>query len=145
MRWALYAVFLVLFVTGAGWLVADDLKDSAEIWQQAAAYLLMIHGGATMVVLLLLGALFPLHMRRGWRARKNRMTGSVMVAFNAVLVVTAFGLYYSGSDVIRLATGRLHYGIGLALPILMLVHIVLGRRADVDAGSAGSTRTDRTS
>ncbi len=128
-RCALYAVFSVLFVSGAGWLVADHLKEDAEAWQQTAAYLLMIHGGATMVVLLLLGALFPLHMRRGWRARKNRMTGAVMITFNAILIVTAFGLYYSGSDVIRLLTGRIHYGFGFALPILVLIHIVLGRRA----------------
>ncbi|HEX7563914.1 MAG TPA: hypothetical protein VF396_11790, partial [Bradyrhizobium sp.] len=97
-RFAIYAAFGVLFLTGAGWLVADWQKDIStdEIWQQSVAYLLMVHGGAAMVTLLLLGALIPVHVMRAWRSRKNRVSGSAMVTFNAVLIVTAFGLYYLG-------------------------------------------------
>jgi len=53
-RYSIYAAFAVLFLTGAGWLVADWQKNfsSEESWQQAAAYLLMVHGGAAMVTLL---------------------------------------------------------------------------------------------
>src|ERR1700692_878537 len=102
-RWALYAAFMLLFATGAAWLIADQLKDSpsSEFWQAMAANLLMIHGGAAMAVLLLLGALFPTHIARAWRGRLNRVTGIFMVTFNTVLIVTAFGLYYLGSDVVR--------------------------------------------
>ena len=135
-RWAIYAAFGVLFVTGAVWLVADALKESQEFWQQTAANLLMVHGGAALVTLMLLGALVPLHLRRAWRARKNRITGTVMATFNLVLIVTAFGLYYSGSDMLRPWISRLHYGLGLALPVLFLVHVVSGRRATADAGPA---------
>jgi len=59
------------------------------------------HGGAAMVTLLLLGALIPVHVMRAWRSRKNRVSGSAMVTFNAVLIVTAFGLYYLGSETLR--------------------------------------------
>jgi uncharacterized membrane protein YbjE (DUF340 family) len=135
-RCAIYAAFAVLFVTGGVWLVADALKESEEFWQQMAANLLMVHGGATMVTLMLLGALVPLHLRRAWRARKNRMTGTVMATFNMVLIVTAFGLYYSGSDVVRPWISRVHYGLGLALPVLFLIHVVSGRRATAEAGLA---------
>src|SRR5258708_13919345 len=97
------AAFAVLFLTGAVWLVADWQKDisSDEIWQQTAATMLMVHGGAAMITLLLLGALIPLHLLRSWRAAKNRVSGSVIVAFNAVLIVTAFGFYYLGSESVR--------------------------------------------
>ena len=79
-RYALYAAFAVLFVTGAVWLVADRLKDSAsEFWQQAAATLLMLHGGGAMITLMMLGALVPVHMRYGWRSRKNLVTGITVV------------------------------------------------------------------
>ncbi len=46
------------FASGAAWLVADPLKETSngELWQQAAAYLLMVHGAAAMVTLTLLGA-----------------------------------------------------------------------------------------
>ncbi len=131
-RWALYVACAVLFVTGAGWLVADAWKESADAWQEVAANLLMVHGGAAMVALMLLGALVPLHLRRGWRAKKNRMTGTLMAAANVVLIVTAFGLYYFGSDTVRPWTSRIHYGVGLALPILGLVHVLWGRRVTAD-------------
>jgi hypothetical protein len=56
-----------------GWLVADWQKSisSDEMWQQTAAYLPMVHGGAAMATLLLLGALIPVHVQRSWRSGKN--------------------------------------------------------------------------
>jgi hypothetical protein len=127
-RWALYAVIGALFLTGAAWLVADRMKEGGDAWQDTAAYLLMIHGGVAMLMLMLFGALVPLHVGRSWRARKNRVTGTAMVTFNAVLIVTSFGLYYAGSEVLRPWMSGVHTGVGLALPVLIMVHIVLGRR-----------------
>ena len=131
-RFALYGAFALLFVTGGIWLLADAMKDAAasgEAWQAAAAYLLMLHGGAAMATLLLLGALVPLHVRRGWRAGRNRATGAAMVAFNALFILTAFGLYYLGSEILRPWASRLHIGFGLFFPVLVLVHIFVGRRS----------------
>lgn len=130
-RFALYGAFALLVGTGAVWLVADQLKDSSEgeLWQRVSASMLMVHGGVAMAALLLLGALFPLHMRLGWRSGRNRLTGPSMVAFNAMLIATAFGLYYSGSDVVRPWMSEVHMVIGFALPALLLLHILLGRRS----------------
>jgi hypothetical protein len=129
-RFGLYAAFTVLFVTGVVWLVADDLKDSAngEFWQAVAADLLMIHGGAAMAALLLLGALIPIHVQRAWRGRLNRVTGIAMASANALLIVTAFGLYYAGSDVLRPWISDLHIAIGVIFPAMLVVHILTGRR-----------------
>jgi cation transport ATPase len=131
-RFAIYIAFAMLFASGAVWLVADQMKESAngEIWQQSAAYLLMVHGGAAMVTLMLLGALFPLHIGRAWRARKNRATGILMLACNAVLIATAFGLYYLGSEAIRPWASDLHIAFGLAMPLLFLAHVKTGRKRD---------------
>jgi hypothetical protein len=131
-RFALYAAFSVLFVTGIGWLLADRMKDSpsaGEAWQTAVAYLLMLHGGAAMVALMLLGALVPLHARPGWRSAKNRLTAIAMVAFNATLIVTSFGLYYAGSETIRPWMSDIHVALGLSLPVLLVVHVWVGRRS----------------
>jgi len=128
-RFALYTAFAVLFVSGATWLVADRWKETSELAQEAAADLLMVHGGAAMVALLLLGALVPLHVQRGWRAARNRIAGAAMVTFNSVLVVTAFGLYYAGSETLRPWMSDVHIGVGFALPILLVIHIALGRRS----------------
>ncbi|MGH6848641.1 MAG: hypothetical protein ACREC0_14770 [Methylocella sp.] len=131
-RFAIYIAFAVLFVSGAAWLVADQLKDTpnGEIWQQAATYLLMVHGGAAMLTLMLLGALFPIHIGRAWRARKNRATGIVMLACNAVLIATAFGLYYLGAEAVRPWTSGLHIVFGLSFPLLFLAHVKTGRKRD---------------
>jgi len=126
-----YAAFATLFATGAIWLVADQFKasENGEAWQAIAATTLMLHGTTAMIALVLLGALIPLHVRRSWRAGRNRITGAVMVGTNAVLVATACGLYYAGSDLLRLFVADVHIAVGLALPALIVTHIVLGRRA----------------
>ncbi len=129
-RYAIYAAFAVLFLSGAGWFVADWQKDisSDDIWQQVAANMLMVHGGAAMLALMMIGALIPLHLLRSWRAKKNRVTGSVMATFNAVLIVTAFGLYYLGPEAVRPWISWIHIGAGLLLALMFPLHIVLGRR-----------------
>ena len=128
-RLLLYGVLVALFLTGIAWLGAGALRDSpdGELWQAIAADLLMVHGGGAMVMLMLFGALFPLHVRHGWRRGKNRVLGSAMVAVNAALVITAFGLYYAGSDVMRPWISAVHLYAGLCLPALMLTHVLLGR------------------
>jgi len=129
-RYAIYAAFAVLFLTGAGWFVADWQKDvsSDDIWQQVAANMLMVHGGAAMLALMMLGALIPLHFLRAWRARKNRVSGSLMAAFNVVLIATAFGLYYLGSETLRPWISWIHIAAGLLLVLMFPLHIVLGGR-----------------
>jgi Na+/H+ antiporter NhaC len=128
-RYALYAAFAVLFVTGAVWLVADSLKEAdSEFWQQAAATLLMLHGGGAMVTLMMLGALVPVHLRYGWRKRKNLMTGITVATVNVALIVTAFGLYYLGSEAVRPWMSDVHTVLGLAIPALLVAHIWWGRR-----------------
>ncbi|WP_407149623.1 hypothetical protein [Bradyrhizobium sp. ORS 86] len=129
-RYSIYATFAVLLLTGACWLVADWQKNIAgdEIWQQTAATMLMVHGGAAMLALLLLGALIPVHLLRAWRSRKNRISGSMMATFNAVLIVTAFGLYYLGSEEVRPWISWIHLTAGFALSLMLPLHIWLGRR-----------------
>ena len=129
-RGVLYAVASALLVTGAAWLLVDRLKpiDLTETWQKAAAYLLMLHGGAAMLMLLLLGALIPVHVAVAWRRGKNRITGSMMLVSNAVLIATAFALYYSGSETWRHQASVFHIGFGLGLPVLWAVHVWRGKR-----------------
>jgi hypothetical protein len=51
-----------------------------------------------------------------------------MVAVNAVLIATAFGLYYAGSDTLRPWISDLHIVVGIVLPLALLVHVWRGRR-----------------
>jgi hypothetical protein len=56
--------------------------------------------------------------------------GLILLATNAILIATAFGLYYSGSETVRPWISWVHLLVGLALPLLLLFHIVSGRRAN---------------
>jgi hypothetical protein len=129
-RGTLYAVASALLVTGTAWLLVDRLKPVylAETWQKTAAYLLMVHGGAAMLMLLLLGAILPMHVAVAWRRGNNRVTGSMMLVSNAVLIVTAFALYYTGSETWRHQASLLHLGFGLGLPVLWALHVWRGKR-----------------
>ena len=51
----------------------------------------------------------------------------ILSAF-AVLTITGYGLYYAGGERLRAWTSWIHLAVGLALPILLLIHIFLGRR-----------------
>jgi len=139
-RWTLYAALAVLFATGVVWLITDAWMDSpnGEFWQQVSADVLMIHGGSAMLTLLVLGALIPTHLQRAWHSRKNRVAGAMLAVTNGLLVVTAFGLYYAGSDVLRAWISDAHSAVGLMVPILLVAHIVLGRRSMRAASGRGS-------
>jgi small-conductance mechanosensitive channel len=87
----------------------------------------MIHGGAAMLALVLLGALIPVHVLRGWRSRRNRLAGAAMVIANVLFVATAVGLYYTGSDTWRPWISDVH--IAVLLPVLIVIHVWTGRRS----------------
>ena len=124
-----YLVFALLFASGALWFVADRSKDplGGGAWSDVAATVLMVHGGTAMVTLMLIGAIIPLHILRAWRARLNLATGIAIAFFNMVLIGTAFGLYYMGSEDLRPWISLVHLWFGLALPALLLAHVLVGR------------------
>ena len=126
----MYAAFAVLLASGGVWLLVRLRSDALDdkFWSALSANLLMIHGGVAMITLMLLGALVPTHLARSWRARRNRIAGVTMAACNVALIVTAFGLYYSGSDAVRPILSEIHWIVGLAFPVLLMIHIVIGRR-----------------
>ena len=68
------------------------------------------------------------HVSFAWRARRNRANGSVFLSAFAVLTITGYGLYYAGGERLRAWTSWIHLAIGMVLPILLLIHIFLGRR-----------------
>jgi small-conductance mechanosensitive channel len=144
-RFALYGIFTLLFVSGVVWLLADRMKNNmdadSEMWQQAATFLLTLHGGAAMVTLMLLGALGPMHVQRAWRAGSNRATGVASIALYGLLIATAFGLYYLGSEAVRPWISYVHIAFGLAVPAVITAHIMVGRAST--ATMAQKVRTTR--
>lgn len=128
-RYFLYAVLALLFFSGVAWTYWTYLATSpGDLHMTAKAWAMKIHGATAMVVLVLIGMLLSGHVKYAWRARRNRASGSVFLSVFAVLTITGYGLYYAGGEIVREWTSWIHLAVGLALPILLLIHIVLGRK-----------------
>lgn len=114
-RW-FYTVFGVLFLSGALWLI------------EPGSWLLKIHGATAMASLVILGVMIPSHMRRGWDQRRNRVTAVVITSFCALLIVSGYGLYYWGGEESRAVISSVHSIAGCLLPVILVTHIVTGRK-----------------
>jgi hypothetical protein len=148
-RRALYAILLALIASGAWWLALHFSETGAQgdelarLGQQAWA--LKAHGAAALVTLVAVGAMLATHSRAGWRLRRNRASGTLVVAFLCLLTISGYALYYLVDDQSRPPVSLLHWGLGLAALPLLVAHIVLGRRSRAarrhDAGPIGGQRT----
>jgi hypothetical protein len=122
----LYGVLALLFFSGAAWAYWNDLVSSVgDFEMNAKTWAMRIHGAA---ILVLVGMLLTGHVRFAWRARRNRGNGSLFLGAFGILTVTGYGLYYAGGESLRAWTSWIHLAVGLALPLLLLLHIWLGKR-----------------
>jgi len=142
---ALYGAFLVLYFSGVSWYVLHDgLALLGELPEDLSSplppFLLQIHGGAAMVALLVLGSLMPQHIKWAWTGKMNRGTGLLMLATQTLLVVTGYALYYAGDEAMRNFASGLHLVIGVGFPLLLLWHILEGRRRAALLKAAGRVR-----
>jgi len=129
LRWTVYLTTVALFASGAVWLVvhysrsgAEDLPHPAESW------LLRVHGLAMMVGLFVYGSLLRAHMVNAWQMQRNRSTGVLVAAVLAVLTLTGYLLYYASGESARPVISAAHWVIGLAIGVLLPLHIWQGRR-----------------
>jgi hypothetical protein len=128
-RRLLYGVLALLFLSGVTWAywnylisLPGDFEMTAKTWA------MKIHGAAAMVILVLVGMLLTGHVRFAWRARRNRINGSLFLGAFGVLTVTGYGLYYAGGERMRAWSSWIHLAVGSALPLLLILHIWLGKR-----------------
>ena len=128
----LYATVAVLTASGTAWLVCQHwLRVESEFGitpHPSAPWWLRLHGAAAMLFLVLFGTLLRDHVRAGWRAHRNRSSGAGLLGVCLWLTITGYGLYYVGGESLRLWLSRLHWLPGLLWPIVLMVHIWLGRR-----------------
>ena len=128
----LYSLVGVLTASGAAWLVCQHwLRIEGEFGvtpHPSAPWWMRLHGAAAMLFLVLLGTLLRDHVRLGWRSHRNRPSGAGLLGICAWLTFTGYGLNYVGGESLRLWLSRLHWLPGLLWPLLLVIHIWLGRR-----------------
>jgi len=132
-RSALVATSLALYATGcllapttlelrAAWELGWRLGGGARVWMAAA------HAAFAFAALLFVGALWSVHMRSGWRRRRQRASGTLLGVALLLLAVTAVGVYYLADETLANVTALAHLALGLVLIAPFLWHLVKGRR-----------------
>ena len=153
-RRTLYAIFTLLWASGALWLVfhyflrlPSEFGDKAhpmEIWW------LRLHGLIVFALLVGIGSVLPVHARLAWQLKRNRSSGLAMKITFLWLAATGYALYYFASDDNQDWLGLLHWAVGLSLPLMIALHVRRGhrssrpRRLPTAAGREGSFHQDRT-
>jgi uncharacterized membrane protein len=103
--------------------LAWRLPGDARILTAAA------HAAAGFAAMMLLGSLWSVHMRAGWRRRRHRISGSLTGVLLLLLAVSAVGVYYLGEETAGVAAALVHIGLGLVLLAPFGWHWVVGRRS----------------
>lgn len=133
-RWhrrSVYASCLVLLASGAVWLVARHLLrpvgQFGETIHPFEPWAMKVHGAGAMLMLFFLGSLLNSHIRRALRSGRNLASGWAMIGTMALLTLTGFGLYYLAGESDRPQWSLVHWAVGLALPVLVVAHVLIGR------------------
>lgn len=127
-----YSAFGVLFFSGVLWLAvrfwAGENTEFDGPFATLPSRLMRLHGAAAMVSLLVLGALIPTHMQRAWGEKRNHFTAIAMVALCGLMIISGYGLYYSGGERLRLWMSNIHSFSGCVLPFVLFWHVIQGRK-----------------
>lgn len=136
-RWfvpALVGTLALMAVTGL--LLAPSTLtmrlDLALPWRlpgPARVLMAALHAAGGFALLLLLGALWSVHMRSGWRRRQQQASGLTLGLLLLGLAATAVGVYYAGDELLGVAAALVHLGLGVALAAPFGWHWMHGRRA----------------
>jgi hypothetical protein len=132
-RTVMYGVMALLSVSGMLWLAAHywfpvNNEFGANI-NPLEPWSIKLHGAAAMGALFFVGSLLNSHIRRAHKTRRNFYSGWSMIVLLGTLTLSGYGLYYLTSETSRPLWSNLHWIGGLTLPALLILHIVLGRRA----------------
>ena len=127
----LYAVFLLLWASGALWLAFHYFLrvpgEFGEVAHPLEKWWLRLHGLMAFAMLVAIGSVLPIHARRAWQLKKNRRTGLAIKGVLLWMALTGYALYYFASDANEAWLPLLHWIAGLSLPLVLLLHISRGR------------------
>jgi hypothetical protein len=133
-RWV-YAIGLGTWVSGAAWLAVRYFARVEGLPHPLEPWLIRAHSAFAFGALWMCGVVWAAHVQPSWEQLARRRSGIALAAVLVVLVVSAYGLFYLGNERARAIASVLHWGIGLALPGWLLIHVVGQRRRRARARS----------
>ncbi|RUO81306.1 hypothetical protein CWI84_00660 [Idiomarina tyrosinivorans] len=99
------------------------LSGSQRLWTVS------FHVLASIISLILMGALWQVHMKLGWRKQQHRGSGTFCAISLVVMAVTGVGLYYLSQLDMQLWTALAHTALGLAFTLAFLLHLLFSIRS----------------
>jgi hypothetical protein len=129
----LWTVLIAITLTGAALIPGAlelrwDMDVPLHLPPGSRLGMAALHALCAFLMLALLGALYVLHMRMGWRHRQNIGTGLFSVCTLAALTLTGLGIYYLADEAASQWTSGLHIALSLVGVAAVLLHYVFGRR-----------------
>ena len=121
-----HLIFIICAISGVLYLLAHEFEIKPLAVENHS--ILVVHGFAAYFFVMLFGGVMPTHIKAGWKSKRNRFSGGLMVAVMALLLVSGLFLYYG--DVTRNTALWVHWVIGCGLVLLFPLHFIRGRRAN---------------
>lgn len=124
----LFATLTLLFASGLA-LVPNALDTrlglDLGLWSLGGqrTWVAALHAASFFTTLMLLGALWTVHMRAGWVRRENVFSAILLLVAFGLLVVSGLGLYYGDELIGQVALG-IHLLAGFLLPVLLFAHLI---------------------
>jgi hypothetical protein len=131
-RAAVYVILGALWISGCAWLLLDQCCAKRGPFgiepHPLEPPLLLIHGVVAVVGMYLLGWITARHALRWWTAGLRRISGGVLAAMLAVLIVSGFALFFLSDDAWQRAAGLSHEVLGVVVTVFAIQHWFLHRR-----------------
>lgn len=107
----------------AEWDLGWKLAGGQRVWVAA------LHSAAAFALVAILGALWSVHMRSGWRRGEQRASGATLASCMVALAASAVGVYYLGDEGLAAACAYVHLVAALVATAVFGWHGWLGHRA----------------
>lgn len=130
-KWQIWLLTLsgsALWLSGGAWLLLHYFGQvEGEFGPETnplEPWMLRLHGAALIPALLGFGALFVVHIPKGWKDRRQRWIGTGLTALVGLLILSGYLLYYAAGDSFRGWVSLIHWAIGLGVPVIFIWHYV---------------------
>jgi len=134
-RWAIYLVFVTLWLTGCVWLVLDQFFESKgqfgmvpNSWEPG---ILLVHGIIAILSMYLLGWVSARHVLRWWPVRLRRLSGGALATLFGLLTLSGFALFFVSDDRWQRLAATAHDALGLGITVFAIQHWFFARRRDM--------------
>tara|TARA_B100000003_G_scaffold157226_1_gene142704 strand:+ start:36 stop:461 length:426 start_codon:yes stop_codon:yes gene_type:complete len=130
-EYIIYLISVIVVISGFLWLYFDffirvETEFSLQVHPLQNTFLIL-HGSSSIIFLIALGSVLPVHIFKAWKTKNNRLSGGFFLLLFTILILTGIGLFYSAVEDNRRILSVLHWVIGILFPIFFVIHIYFGK------------------